>query len=98
MGWPRDHPGADVDLDGRLDVLFTCENAQKKSGAMWLSPPASNNVTDYEWLPHEISGTKQGVKFDLIQLLDLDQDGDLDLITCEERDNLGVIWYENPAR
>ena len=24
--------------------------------------------------------------------------GDLDVITCEERDNLGVVWYENPAR
>ena len=45
----------------------------------------------------EISGDSRGVKFDLIQLLDLDQDGDLDLLTCEERDNLGVIWYENPT-
>jgi hypothetical protein len=23
---------------------------------------------------------------------------DLDVITCEERDQLGVIWYENPSR
>ena len=38
-----------------------------------------------------------GVKFDRIELRDLDGDGDLDLITCEERDNLGVFWYENPA-
>lgn len=29
---------------------------------------------------------------------DLDGDGDLDIVTCEERDNLGVIWYENPTR
>ena len=27
---------------------------------------------------------------------DLDDDGDLDVITCEETSNLGVIWYENP--
>ena len=33
-----------------------------------------------------------------MQLLDLDADGDLDVITCEEVDNLGVVWYENPAR
>jgi hypothetical protein len=32
------------------------------------------------------------------QLLALDGDGDLDVITCEERDQLGVIWYENPHR
>ena len=40
----------------------------------------------------------QGSKFDLLQLMDVDQDGDLDVITCEERDNLGLVWYENPTR
>ena len=30
-------------------------------------------------------------------LADLDGDGDLDVLTCEEVGNLGVIWYENPA-
>ena len=27
----------------------------------------------------------------------MDADGDLDLLTCEERENLGVFWYENPT-
>jgi hypothetical protein len=30
--------------------------------------------------------------------VDLDADGDLDVITCEERANLGVFWYENPTQ
>jgi hypothetical protein len=33
-----------------------------------------------------------------MELVDLDGDGDLDVLTCEERAGLGVIWYENPAR
>ena len=37
-------------------------------------------------------------KFDRIEAIDLDGDGDLDLMTCEERKNLGVVWYENPMR
>lgn len=97
---------ADVNRDGREDIVFTCENATKGlSGIRWisgsskfdepsdkrLSPIATNN------LAHEISGP-EGVKFDRIEMIDLDDDGDLDLLTCEERDNLGVIWYENPAR
>jgi len=39
----------------------------------------------------------EGVKYDLVALVDLDGDGDLDVITTEETANLGVIWYENPT-
>ncbi len=38
------------------------------------------------------------VKFDRMECVDLDGDGDLDVMTCEERQNLGVIWYENPGQ
>ncbi len=87
---------ADFNLDGRTDLAFTCEHAEDgKQGAMWLS--WRNAPTDPVWDAHPIAGP-EGVKFDRIELLDLDADGDLDLITCEERDDLGVIWYENPTR
>jgi hypothetical protein len=84
----------DVDGDGRQDVIFSCEHATGgKSGLRWLSYDRS--PLDPVWRDHEISGP-EGVKFDRIELRDLDGDGDQDVITCEERDNLGVIWYENP--
>ncbi len=81
---------ADLDLDGDPDIAFTCERAHGDlHGVGWLSQPG--------WDFHPISGPL-GVKFDRIELIDLDGDGDLDLLTCEEIENLGVIWYENPAR
>ncbi len=84
---------ADINLDDSTDVVFTCENANgSKSGVRWLSRSSTG-----DWNDHEISGP-EGIKFDRIELLDLDLDGDLDVITCEERANLGVIWYENPTR
>lgn len=86
----------DVDLDGRQDIVLTCEHAGGKSGARWLSYRQS--PTETRWQDHEISGL-EGEKFDRIEMLDLDGDGDLDLVTCcEAQANLGVIWYENPAR
>ena len=88
----------DVDQDGRNDIVFTCENAREKYGAGWLS--YENSVTDIKWIHYDISGDKRGIKYDRIELLDLDNDGDLDVLTCEEAEGaggLGVIWYENPC-
>ncbi|MCA9412820.1 MAG: hypothetical protein KC944_16520, partial [Candidatus Omnitrophica bacterium] len=50
-----------------------------------------------DWESYSISGDKVGIKFDLLEMIDLDGDGDLDLLTCAERENLGVFWYENPG-
>ena len=60
-----------------------------------------------KWTATSISGP-EGFINDLLQLIDLDHDGDLDVVTVEEKGpylskgykgkELGVIWYENPAR
>jgi hypothetical protein len=82
---------ADVNGDRLTDLIFTCENAKgDREGVVWLEQQA-----DGPWRQHALGGPA-GVKYDLVQTLDLDADGDLDVITCEERDQLGVIWYENP--
>ena len=31
-------------------------------------------------------------------MLDVDSDGDLDVISCEEVHDFGMFWYENPTR
>jgi hypothetical protein len=86
----------DIDLDGRTDLIFSCEGAEApKHGLMWLSRAGS--ATNGTWTAHEVSGV-DGVKYDLVPLVDLDDDGDLDVVTTEEVRGLGVIWYENPTR
>jgi hypothetical protein len=90
-GRPKAVAIGDMDLDGNSDLVLTCESARDLSGVRWLSQQ------DGAWQDHEISGNA-GIKFDRIELVDLDEDGDLDVMTCEERENLGVIWYENPIR
>jgi hypothetical protein len=87
---------ADVDLDGKNDLLLTCESADAdRPGVLWLSYDQS--PTERTWTSHDISGPR-GTKYDLIEMLDLDADGDLDLLTTEETDINAIIWYENPNK
>ena len=44
------------------------------------------------------TGRLSGVKGGRRNLADLTGTNDLDVMTCEEKTNLGVICYENPAR
>jgi len=78
----------DTDGDGVTEFAITCENAKGPLCGVLLAS------RDSVWDP--VGGT-EGTKFDRFEWIDLDEDGDPDLVTCEERDGLGVVWYENPA-
>ncbi len=80
---------ADVNNDGRVDLVYSAEQAVGElRGLAWMDLSRNRTV-------HDISG-EPGTKYDLIEMYDFDADGDLDLLTTEETDGLGVIWYENP--
>ncbi len=89
---------ADFDGDGKLDLVFSCESAKPPlHGLMWLS--CEGPFTAGTWVPHVLSGP-DGIKHDLVGIVDLNGDGRPDLITTEEsagisHTGLGVIWYEN---
>ncbi len=87
----------DIDGNGTKDIVLSCENAKgPRLGVMWLS--RRKGVFEDDWQGHDISGP-EGIKYDLMELLDLDADGDLDVLACEEQEGgkgMGVFWYENP--
>ncbi|MFP6584175.1 MAG: VCBS repeat-containing protein [Candidatus Hydrogenedentota bacterium] len=82
----------DLDGDGDEDLVVDCEASDAKFGLFGFEWDENSE----EWKFHDIAGPT-GTKFDRIELIDLDGDGDLDVLTCEEKENLGVIWYENPT-
>jgi hypothetical protein len=102
-GRPKAVAIGDIDRDGRRDIVLSCEQASNgKRGIVWLRSRGSPFQAD--WDVFDVSGP-EGIKFDLNLLLDVDADGDLDVINSEENDNardgkagLGVVWYENPTQ
>lgn len=91
----------DIDLDGVTDIVHSSNTlkAKDKEGILWFSRNEKNITSSWEY--QRVSG-KEGYKFDRLELIDLDGDGDLDVLTCEENfgkksEGLGVIWYENPV-
>jgi len=91
-GTAKSVTAGDLDGDGKPEIVFSSESTpEAKSGVMGL------RLQNGEWQAFAISGWP-GVKYDLVELLDVDGDGDPDVITCEETSNLGVVWFENPAR
>jgi len=83
----------DTDQHTDLVVTFNTQGQQDKPGVAWIKVDPDKEPKD--WQAFNIAGL-EGKKFDRVELIDLDGDGDLDVLTCEEADNLGVIWYENP--
>ncbi|MBL9206775.1 MAG: VCBS repeat-containing protein, partial [Opitutaceae bacterium] len=81
----------DIDQDGRMDIAVSSEGASgARIGVYWLKNNAS--PTAPTWDARNVAGAP-GIKFDLVHLLDLDADGDLDILTNEEREGrkgLGV--------
>lgn len=102
---------ADINMDGKSDIVLSFEEEGKvaplpyeeykskgKYSVIWCSYQDDPFSGNWNFLP--VSGLK-GRKFHLVNLIDLDQDGDLDILTNDENEEgygLGVVWYENPYK
>lgn len=79
------------DEDGSMRLYVSCEHAGGSASGMFVMESTAQDTASFTY--RNIGGA-EGEKFDRIVLADLDGDGNRDPVTCEENDNLGVIWYE----
>ena len=87
-----------VDGDDRIDLVFT--GSGDGYGVFMMSPreTISRGTT---WDLIFLTPYAHLMKFDNLKLVDLDGDGDLDVLTTEEGEGIftkgkGVLWLENP--
>ena len=91
----------DINLDGQPDLVLST-NTHKKDliGLSWIDGKSLTNTNKLKLEPISKRGD---YKYDRVELHDMDQDGDLDVLICEENNGegsrgLGVVWYENPIK
>ncbi|MEE4660372.1 MAG: VCBS repeat-containing protein [Halieaceae bacterium] len=93
-------PDVAVTISGRGAGVFAVMNLDPAAPTGHALLPIAD-VTRNSW---------KGIKYDNVELADVDGDGDLDLVTTEENgrspgwlgffrpNGIGVLWFENPLR
>lgn len=90
----------DINGDGIKDLVFSTETGEEvKIGLTWID----GKDLDQESPKFQAISKLHRSKYDRVELIDIDLDGDLDVLICEENfgeksQGLGVVWYENKLR
>lgn len=87
-----------VDGDDSIDVVFT---GSGDGYGVFMMSPRTTISSGMVWNLTFLTPYAHLMKYDNLQLIDIDGDGDLDVVTTEEGEGVftkgkGVLWLENP--
>jgi len=89
-----------VDEDDKIDVVFT---GSGHGHGVFMMTPRTDISSGLIWDLVNLTPYANYMKYDNLRLVDMDADGDLDILTTEEGWGFftageGVLWLENPRR
>jgi len=87
-----------VDGDNIIDLVFT---GSGDGYGVFMMSPRTTIASGMVWNLTFLTPYANRIKFDNLNLVDIDGDGDLDVVTTEEGEGIftsgkGVLWLENP--
>ena len=87
-----------VDDDDQIDVVFT---GSGDGHGVFMMSPRTDIPSGLTWNLVNLTPHAHRMKYDNLRLVDMDMDGDLDILTTEEGEGIftagdGVLWLENP--
>jgi hypothetical protein len=87
-GWYHASVLCDITGDSVDDIVITHSSATGSSLGVIAIDGVTSEVINIDHA--------DGEKYDDVRCLDMDGDGDLDVLTSEQNEGLGVIWFMNP--
>jgi hypothetical protein len=87
-----------VDGDDLIDIVFT---GSGDGHGVFMMSPRTDIARGLSWNLTNLTPYADHMKYDNLRLVDMDADGDLDVLTTEEGEGIftagdGVLWLENP--
>ncbi len=91
--WPDRCEAADLNGDGRTDIIVTEENGGSAPDALacWWEQPAAG-ATNSGWMRRTIATQ---YTMNSLDVADVDKDGDVDLVFAEHRGSLRIAAWQN---
>ena len=85
----------DLNADKQKEIVIV-----PKLGHIWQASFKNDGFVQSDWQVKTIEtpGHTTRKKMDNAYLGDIDNDGDIDIVTTEENGGWGVIWFENPEK
>jgi len=84
---------ADIDKDGQNDIIAS-EDDSVKGGKLHFYRYLNNPILQEEWIDHTIVSFQPGHGVSIFEIIDVDNDGDLDIVTGNHQGDVYVL--ENP--